>query len=696
VYLTPEAVEHLVLAFAQGEGEGYAIVNFLNPFEPEKTDAMKRILLKHLDFVGSRAARHRKMSDKEQKNYADYGDWALLEIWTLRRRNRAPTSMLVKSPETQADLTAQKLPETDGKPNATSRALSYRPVPKAGAIKQALVTAASRLSSLDSQSGPKCLIRLGDLPVICHVISQLSHSGIERAVILCGYQGKQIQQAVERNLSSQFREKIKLEFIQLGDAWQKGHAQSILEAKQSFKAGEEFLLCMSDHLFDPALISKMSSVSFAKKNDSDVPNEAYCLIEADTDSLVGLSSTAVKVLLDKTDMTNVKVKSISRTIELKDAHGIEAGLFVCNMSLFDKLELLATERAYYALAEVMELYAADDALWPVETDQRMWFSLETKETLAYAVSDGLKEIGVVHEDKDWLSEGAFSPDGKPIKIWPMGHGKKQVSPTGSSWSEFTVERWRSAVYINLSYFGDLYTETCNFVTDIAKHMKLRGERVSLCEVGCGTGEFIRPLVDQFRTVIGMDFNQNFIQFCNEHIPAGYEHKMRYICGDACELVDLMKRKAPPQFQNDTKIVCCVGNTMGIIPVEMKRKVYKQMAELAGPNGVMVIVYWNSKCFGDACQNFYHANPQLCGAFTGECIDFDTTTITTGPPACYRSHWTGIEEARKIIADLGMEEIVVEEKGKGVLVAARQNVHTPRSSPALDPSAPGGFAPPMRV
>jgi len=207
VYLTPEAVEHLVLAFAQGEGEGYAIVNFLNPFEPEKTDAMKRILLKHLDFVGSRAARHRKMSDKEQKNYADYGDWALLEIWTLRRRNRAPTSMPVKSPETQADLTAQKLLETDAKPCATSRALSYRPVPKAGAIKQALVTAASRLSSLDSQSGPKCLIRLGDLPVICHVISQLSHSGIERAVILCGYQGKQIQQAVERNLSSQFREK---------------------------------------------------------------------------------------------------------------------------------------------------------------------------------------------------------------------------------------------------------------------------------------------------------------------------------------------------------------------------------------------------------------------------------------------------------------------------------------------------------
>merc|ERR1719203_1218395 len=72
--------------FASGEGDGYAIVNFLNPFELEKTDEMKRILLRHLDFVGSTASRHRTLSPKEQNNYPGYGDWALLEIWTLKRR----------------------------------------------------------------------------------------------------------------------------------------------------------------------------------------------------------------------------------------------------------------------------------------------------------------------------------------------------------------------------------------------------------------------------------------------------------------------------------------------------------------------------------------------------------------------------------------------------------------------------------
>merc|ERR1711979_16143 len=292
--------------------------------------------------------------------------------------------------------------------------------------------------------------------------------------------------------------------------------------------------------------------------------------------------------------------------------------------------------------------------------------------LAYAVADGLKQIGT--DDADWLGDGAYDQDGKRIPITLTGHGK-ELQPGGSKWSEFTVERWRSAVYINLSYFTDLYADTINFITEIGKHMKLRGHRVSLVEVGCGTGEFIRPIADHFRLSIGIDFNKAFIQFCNENIPKGKEEKMQFVTGDACELVELMRQKAPKHIWSDTKIVACVGNTIGIIPVDLKARVYQQMAELAGEEGVIVIVYWNARCFGDACQNFYHANPQLCGPFAGDSIDFNTTTLTTPAPTNYRSHWTGVDEAREVLRSLNLEEIIVEERGKGVLVAARANTRS---------------------
>lgn len=86
VYLEPAAVEKLVDAFAQGSGEGYMLVNFLNPFALEEADATKRLLLDRLEFVGSMASRHRRLSELEQENYPGE-EWALLEIWVLRRED---------------------------------------------------------------------------------------------------------------------------------------------------------------------------------------------------------------------------------------------------------------------------------------------------------------------------------------------------------------------------------------------------------------------------------------------------------------------------------------------------------------------------------------------------------------------------------------------------------------------------------
>lgn len=86
VYLDLQTIESIVSSFAGGKGEGYVLVNFLNPFALEKADDTKRILLKHLDFVGSRATRHRRMSELEMNNYPGE-EWSLLELWVLKRRS---------------------------------------------------------------------------------------------------------------------------------------------------------------------------------------------------------------------------------------------------------------------------------------------------------------------------------------------------------------------------------------------------------------------------------------------------------------------------------------------------------------------------------------------------------------------------------------------------------------------------------
>jgi len=249
--------------------------------------------------------------------------------------------------------------------------------------------------------------------------------------------------------------------------------------------------------------------------------------------------------------------------------------------------------------------------------------------------------------------------------------KQQTTKKNSKWQEFPVEQWRSAVYVNRAYFGQLCCDTTNFIVRFAEQLKLFGQRVSLVEVGCGTGEFIRDTGDHFRVAVGLDFNPHFIEYCKQEVPAGREGQQRYIHGDACELVETMKKHFPVQeglLWDDARVVACVGNTIGIIPAELKQKVYKQMLELAGPNGLLIMAYWNAQWFGDAVQNFYHANPQLCGPFGGDGIDLKTTTLKT--PSGYCTHWTSVEEARQVMKSLDAEIISIREEGKGVLVAAR--------------------------
>jgi len=151
----------------------------------------------------------------------------------------------------------------------------------------------------------------------------------------------------------------------------------------------------------------------------------------------------------------------------------------------------------------------------------------------------------------------------------------------------------------------------------------------------------------------------------------HKNHVKHIHGDATGLISLLQEKLPSTWVDDKrpKVVTCVGNTVGIIPPDVRKLVYQQMMKLAGPNGYFVIVYWNGNTFGDAVQHFYHKNPQLCGPFKGDSIDLDTQTLTT--PSGYYTKWTGPEEAREIFEkEIGADVLLLEEKGRGVLVAGR--------------------------
>lgn len=233
---------------------------------------------------------------------------------------------------------------------------------------------------------------------------------------------------------------------------------------------------------------------------------------------------------------------------------------------------------------------------------------------------------------------------------------------GSNWEDFSVEKWRSGVFTAKSYFTQLYKDTNTFILEEIKKLD---DKPNVVEVGCGTGESLFPLSDVCNECLGIDFNPQFIDFCNKNLNASKHKNVRFEVMDACNMMDELGAK----FMERAVVPTCVGNTLGIMPVEIRTKAIVAMGDVAGTNGVAIAVFWNGNCFGDAIQHFYYKNPQLCGPFTGKDVDIANCVLKTD--SGYRTHWTTPEEARGEIEGLGMEIVRLEERGRGVLVAYRK-------------------------
>ena len=75
------------------------------------------------------------------------------------------------------------------------------------------------------------------------------------------------------------------------------------------------------------------------------------------------------------------------------------------------------------------------------------------------------------------------------------------------------------------------------------------QSTSIIEVGCGTGEFLYPLFNETKYVVGVDVNPAFIEWCEQHAPP-LQKQVQFITGDAQHLTTLLKAwKTVPKCEN---------------------------------------------------------------------------------------------------------------------------------------------------
>jgi 1L-myo-inositol 1-phosphate cytidylyltransferase len=200
-------------------------------------------------------------------------------------------------------------------------------------------------------------------PLISYTLETLTCAGIKAVRFVVGYESKRMIAQVKRLIPSG----LSASFIENRD-WQKQNGISLLVAARH--VGARFLLTMSDHIFDRAIIGRLL--------DSFDPGYLNIAVDRKLGSIFDLED-AMKI-----QTRGDRVIGIGKN--LRDYDAIDIGLFVCPVEIFGYLERAKSEscRNDCSLADGIRLMAGDNKVRAIDIGDAWWQDVDTPEMLQHA------------------------------------------------------------------------------------------------------------------------------------------------------------------------------------------------------------------------------------------------------------------------------------------------------------------------
>jgi choline kinase len=233
------------------------------------------------------------------------------------------------------------------------------------AISEAVILMAGEGSRLRGSDNTflKPFVPLLGRPLISYTLDTLIRVGIKTVDFVVGYESGRMIEQVKQFIPSD----LSASFIENRD-WQKRNGISLLAAAGHIST--PFLLTMSDHLFDGAVVDRLL--------DSSEPGFLNIAVDRKLDSIFDLED-AMKVQTSKNRITD-----IGKNLRHYDA--IDTGLFVCPVLIFDYLERAksGSRQSDCSLADAVQLMADDKKVRAIDIGNAWWQDVDTPQMLKHA------------------------------------------------------------------------------------------------------------------------------------------------------------------------------------------------------------------------------------------------------------------------------------------------------------------------
>ncbi|MCH7730880.1 NTP transferase domain-containing protein, partial [Patescibacteria group bacterium] len=215
----------------------------------------------------------------------------------------------------------------------------------------------------------KSLMNLLGLKIIERVILGAKEAGIFEFVVVTGYKGEEL----EESIGDGSRFGVSITFVHNSN-WEKANGISVFKAKDYFK--ENFILLMSDHVFDWKTLLKLKRIKLKK-------NECVLAIDKNLDSVLDIDDTT-KVLIK-----NSKISSLGKDLDIYNAY--DTGMFLCSPNIFAVLNKTISHHKN-SLSDGMRELVKEGKLRAFNIEGKFWSDCDTYADIKFAEKKLLKTL----------------------------------------------------------------------------------------------------------------------------------------------------------------------------------------------------------------------------------------------------------------------------------------------------------------
>ena len=232
--------------------------------------------------------------------------------------------------------------------------------------KNCLILAAGLGSRISNLAKSKPLLEVAGKPLIHHVLEGAKKAGMENFYVVSGYNGH-----ILRSFLDYYSGMTDTNITHvINEDWESPNGVSVLSAEDYLQ--DQFCLLMSDHLFDPSILSDLNKLPI---DDNDV----VLAVDNNLDSQF--------VMMD--DVTKVKTKDnaiLDIGKEIRDFNGFDTGIFKCGKNLFKALKESGEAGDQSLTGGIRTLIKTQNAKC-FNIGSRVWVDVDDEEVMELAIKN---------------------------------------------------------------------------------------------------------------------------------------------------------------------------------------------------------------------------------------------------------------------------------------------------------------------